>query len=179
MKGVWSRLQHDRPIRNRRKYRSLLSAAFAIPPPSNNLTPTITAPAPSTTRPSSVFPPLILSSFATTRNGSCPERALRATPARAEIYSAHRRTSAPDLDGGGLARAADNTERHFLWFDRAAELELELIQSHMAQKPVLRGEVGARVRVIRAYGQRRERRYGSRDRSSCPPQATVISANNE
>ena len=30
------------------------------------------------------------------------------------------------------------------------ELELELIQSHMAQKPMLRGEVGARVRVIRA-----------------------------
>ena len=29
------------------------------------------------------------------------------------------------------------------------ELELELIQSHMAQKPMLRGEVGARVRVIR------------------------------
>ena len=36
------------------------------------------------------------------------------------------------------------------------ELELELIQSHMAQKPMLRGEVGARVRVIRACGQRRE-----------------------
>ena len=33
------------------------------------------------------------------------------------------------------------------------ELELELIQSHMAQKPMLRGEVGARVRVIRACGQ--------------------------
>ena len=32
------------------------------------------------------------------------------------------------------------------------ELELELIQSHMAQKPMLRGEVGARVRVIRACG---------------------------
>jgi len=31
------------------------------------------------------------------------------------------------------------------------ELELELVQFHMAQKPVLRGEVGARVRVIRAY----------------------------
>jgi len=39
------------------------------------------------------------------------------------------------------------------------ELELELIQSHMAQKPVLRGEVGVRVRVIRACGLRRERRY--------------------
>ena len=38
------------------------------------------------------------------------------------------------------------------------ELELEFIQFHMAQKPVLRGEVGARVRVIRACGQRRERR---------------------
>jgi len=30
----------------------------------------------------------------------------------------------------------------------------------MAQKPMLRGEVGARVRVIRACGQRRERRHG-------------------
>jgi len=39
------------------------------------------------------------------------------------------------------------------------ELELELIQSHMAQKPMLQGEVGARVRVIRACGQRRERRF--------------------
>ena len=29
----------------------------------------------------------------------------------------------------------------------ASELELELVQSHMAQKPILRGEVGARVRV--------------------------------
>ena len=29
------------------------------------------------------------------------------------------------------------------------ELELELEQSHMAQKPMLRGEVGARVCVIR------------------------------
>jgi len=37
------------------------------------------------------------------------------------------------------------------------EFELELIQSHMAQKPVLRGDVGARVRVIRAYDQRDER----------------------
>ena len=45
-----------------------------------------------------------------------------------------------------------------------AELELELIQSHMAQEPMLRGEVGARVRVIRACGQRRERRYGSTPR---------------
>jgi len=40
------------------------------------------------------------------------------------------------------------------------ELELELIQYHMAQKPLLRGEVGARLRVIRACGQRRERRHG-------------------
>ena len=45
-------------------------------------------------------------------------------------------------------------------FPPCPELELELIQSHMAQKPMLRGEVGARVRVIRACGQRRERRYG-------------------
>ena len=40
-----------------------------------------------------------------------------------------------------------------LWY----ELELELIQSHMAQKPMLRGEVGARaLRVrsdVRGHGQ--------------------------
>ena len=40
------------------------------------------------------------------------------------------------------------------------ELELELIQPHMAQKPMLRGEVGACVRVTRECGQRREARYG-------------------
>ena len=34
-----------------------------------------------------------------------------------------------------------------------ALLELELIQSRVAQKPMPRGEVGARVRVIRACGQ--------------------------
>ena len=38
-----------------------------------------------------------------------------------------------------------------------AELELELIQPHMAQKPMLRGEVGARaLRVrsdVRGHGQ--------------------------
>jgi hypothetical protein len=31
-----------------------------------------------------------------------------------------------------------------------AELELELIQSHMAQKPMLRGEVGARALRVRS-----------------------------
>ena len=30
------------------------------------------------------------------------------------------------------------------------ELELELIQSHMAQKPMLRGEVGARALRVRS-----------------------------
>ena len=40
------------------------------------------------------------------------------------------------------------------------ELELEQAQSHMAQKPMLRGDVGARVYVIRACGQRQEGRYG-------------------
>ena len=30
--------------------------------------------------------------------------------------------------------------------------ELELIQPHMAQKPMPRGEVGARVRMIRVCG---------------------------
>jgi len=32
---------------------------------------------------------------------------------------------------------------------RAGELELELIQAHMAQKPVLRSEVGARALRVR------------------------------
>ena len=45
---------------------------------------------------------------------------------------------------------------------RAAALELELIQPHMAQKYMLWGEVGAHVRVIRACGQRRERRRPKR-----------------
>ena len=43
----------------------------------------------------------------------------------------------------------------------SSELELELIQSHMAQKPMLRGEVGARaLRVrsdVRGHGQVPER----------------------
>ena len=43
---------------------------------------------------------------------------------------------------------------------RCLDTEVEVAQPHMAQKPMLRGEVGARVRVIRACGQRRERRYG-------------------
>ena len=33
---------------------------------------------------------------------------------------------------------------------RRRELELELIQSHMAQKPMLRGEVGARALRVRS-----------------------------
>ena len=34
----------------------------------------------------------------------------------------------------------------------SAELELELIQSHMAQKPVLRGEVGPETQSGHAFG---------------------------
>ena len=41
------------------------------------------------------------------------------------------------INGDTLSRASDN------------EPELELIQSHMAQKPVLRGEVGARALRVR------------------------------
>ena len=33
------------------------------------------------------------------------------------------------------------------------ELELELIQSHMAQKPMLRGEVGARALCVRSVSR--------------------------
>ena len=33
------------------------------------------------------------------------------------------------------------------------ELELELIQSHMAQKPMLRGEVGARALCVRSVSK--------------------------
>ena len=36
------------------------------------------------------------------------------------------------------------------FFLASLELELELIQSHMAQKPVLRGEVGARALRVRS-----------------------------
>jgi len=60
----------------------------------------------------------------------------------------------PPACGGEVPVSGHTTKRS------PGELELEVIQSHMAQKPVLRGEVGARVRVIRACGQRRERRYG-------------------
>ena len=42
------------------------------------------------------------------------------------------------ISGDTLSRASDN------------ELELELIQSHMAQKPMLRGEVGARALRVRS-----------------------------
>jgi len=40
------------------------------------------------------------------------------------------------------------------------ELEHELTQPHMAQKPMMRGDGGSCVRVIRACGQRREKSYG-------------------
>ena len=39
------------------------------------------------------------------------------------------------------------------------ELEHELIKSHMAQKPVLRGEVG--VRALRAWSVSREEAWAS------------------
>ena len=39
-----------------------------------------------------------------------------------------------------------------LFYD-TAELELELIQSHMAQKPVLRGEVGCQVLRVRSVSK--------------------------
>ena len=49
------------------------------------------------------------------------------------------------------------TRLDFLGRRHTQELELELIQSHMAQKPMLRGEVGARaLRVrsdVRGHGQ--------------------------
>ena len=66
-------------------------------------------------------------------------------------------SSARQVIGGSWAQHSAGTKIAVL---KRLELELELIQSHMAQKPMLRGEVGARVRVIRACGQRRERRYG-------------------
>ena len=60
----------------------------------------------------------------------------------------------PPLRGGGQGEGG---------IKETFELELELVQYHMAQKPMLRGEVGARVRVIRACDQRREGRYGRPD----------------
>ena len=72
--------------------------------------------------------------------------------------------------GGALVdtQGSCTLQRKFEWTElpavlaegllRLHELELELIQPHMAQKPVLGGEVGARVCVIRACGQRQEKR---------------------
>ena len=39
---------------------------------------------------------------------------------------------------------------HLRTYTQPTELELELIQSHMAQKPMLRGEVGARALRVRS-----------------------------
>ena len=86
MKGIWTRMQHDRPIRIRRYYRLVLSAAPANPPPSNP-TPTIIAARFVYYSLIVGFPPRALSSLATTRDGSCPARAFRAAPARADLYS--------------------------------------------------------------------------------------------
>ena len=51
-----------------------------------------------------------------------------------------------------MARECQNYEEVVRWFTKAAEkepeLEPELTQSHMAQKPVLRGEVSARARLV-------------------------------
>ena len=52
-----------------------------------------------------------------------------------------------------MARECQNYEEVVRWFTKAAEkepeLEPELAQSHMAQKPVLRGEVSARALRVR------------------------------
>ena len=54
------------------------------------------------------------------------------------------------------------------------ELELELIQFHMAQKPMLRGEVGARVRVIRACDQDERGGMGGRGGARRPDEWVLM-----
>jgi len=44
-----------------------------------------------------------------------------------------------------IEHLSPNTQKSYAIAISSIELELELIQSHMAQKPMLRGEVGARV----------------------------------
>ena len=56
------------------------------------------------------------------------------------------------------------------WFSSELELELELIEIHMAQKPMLRAEVGMRVRCANnasAEWFRRERSIGQIPRTIC------------
>ena len=48
--------------------------------------------------------------------------------------------------GAWKCNERENEDGH----DHLAELELELIQSHMAQKPMLQGEVGARALRVRS-----------------------------
>jgi len=60
------------------------------------------------------------------------------------------KTADAEPENRALVLASHRPERQKSKSDRAnLELELELIQPHMAQKPMLQGEVGARVRVIR------------------------------
>ena len=72
-------------------------------------------------------------------------------PTRAEEYLAVTpgcRPLAPDAKARGRCLEATppvKTAARVRYF----ELELELVQPHMSQKPVLRGEVGARVHLIR------------------------------
>ena len=55
----------------------------------------------------------------------------------------------------------------WMYVRRCGELELELIQSHMAQKPMLRGEVGARALRVRSVS--REYDLGSPPRACDKP----------
>ena len=65
----------------------------------------------------------------------------------------HRHLAKPELDRWKAAQQAHAPVPHGPTFDQKSmngqeevvELELELIQSQMAQKPMLRGEVGARA----------------------------------
>ena len=80
----------------------------------------------------------------------------RADPAGRKAGLARRSETSVSVSACGAIQPCPRRPGH-----GPVSLELELIQPHMAQKPRLRGEVGARVRVICTCGQRRERRHGS------------------
>ena len=85
----------------------------------------------------------ILKTFSNQRSTSC--RAVNIQPHKAprrSLYSPPRRS---------LCSSAAPTSRDFEFIFRT---ELELILSQMAQKPMLRGEVGARALRVRTFARR-------------------------
>jgi hypothetical protein len=77
---------------------------------------------------------------------SVPPQVLRAGPSQVKIYSPFRTGIYHLLVPNLLARKALRSKR-------PCELELELIQPQMAQKPMLRGEDGARALRVRSVSR--------------------------